>query len=383
MYNASDTGGISGNLSLCTVEGITEHGTMLPGTALIPPPMSNMSCKGTPDCRDVNLMCVVPASVNEICVCMAGKDDCFKLGSCTPTPAKVCGDCLREWTAFSAANINQSDAAALAEAFTSNCTKSRASAACAPVAQAIIAAVNFGKRAAGICTMLPDCSPTTVPNTTMLSIPGLIPGSVLQGSPSGLDYCTIKGFSGGKLLPDFFAKGSWPSGGCSMDANCTGVGAGFFCNKTTTRRYCTCNNGTDTGIDLGLCQPTPCTRCQNCLETTVSQFVAANLFQPKESLVANFNATCTLLQQERNDTLCKVVAGSISGSAPNGVLGRRAGGICTALGGCDPAALSNCTMTVISPDQRNSRGALSLCTVQGVAGATLPDGISTTSGGFA
>ena len=377
-FDVSDTAVISGNLSLCTVEGITGNGTMLLNTVLTPPAMMNMSCKATADCRDPNLMCVVPAAVNETCVCMAGKDDCFRLGTCTPTPAKLCSDCLREWTAFGAANINSTNATLLSEAFLANCTRTRPSAACTPAAQAITLAPSFGKRAAGICTMLPDCSPAALSNTTMLSIPGLMAGSVLQGSPLDFDFCTVEGFSGGRLLPDFIPANSLPREACSVDSNCTGMGAGLFCNRTTTRRYCTCLNGTDTCMDLGQCQPTPCTRCQTCLQAVLSQFVAANLYQPKEVLVANFNTTCTLMQQEKNNT-CKVVVGNINGSVPNGVLGRRAGGLCRALGACDPAVLSDCTMTVTSPDQKNSTGALSLCTVQGVAGG-VRDGISASSG---
>jgi hypothetical protein len=379
-HNVTATEVITGNLSLCTIQGISGNGTMLPDTVLIPPPMSNTSCKITADCRDPNLVCMVPAATNETCVCVAGKDDCFKLGTCTRTPAKVCTDCLTEWAAFGNATLNQTDAVSLSQAFLSNCNSTRSMSVCDPVAQIIASSANFGKRSTGICTMLPDCSPGALPNTTSLRIPGLIPGTVLEGSSLMFDYCTVEGFPGGKLLPDFYPVNRWPLGACSDDANCTGIGAGLFCNKTISKAYCTCSNGTNTCLDIGVCQPTPCTRCQRCLQTFTSQFVAANLFQPKDTVVANFNASCTALQEDKNDAICQVVTSSINGSTPNGVLGRRAGGICRALGACDLEALANCTMTVTSPDQRNATGALSLCRVQGVSGGTLPYGISNSSG---
>ena len=373
---------VTGGLSLCTVEGIAEGGTMLPGTFVSSPVPTSNSCRVDTDCRDPNLMCIMPPDATETCVCNAyGQDDCYRVGTCLQTPAKVCSDCFKSWTAFAAAHINEGNATYLSNTFTEACIKSRNAEVCGPVAAAISKAVNFGKRAAGICLMLPDCSAATLPPTASLLIEGLVPGSVFIGALQDLDYCTVEGFGGATSLPGVSLSSKWPPGACQYDETCTAVGSGLLCNKTSTMKFCTCDKGVDICVELGQCQPTPCTTCQTCLQAMASRFVASNLYQPTETLVSNFNVSCMGLQLAADAQTCQAVTGELSSALPNGNFGRRAGLLCKVMGQCDAAALEGCSLMVAFPGQKNVTGTLDLCTVQGVLEGFLPEGIAATEGG--
>ena len=226
-YSLSADKVVSGTLDFCTVEGLTGNGTMLPDTfrqsdfAMTKPCLTDWDC-GNP----TDAMCDFQSEGKETCICSDGMmDSCFRAGSCVRTPAKICSDCLGEFTAFAAAHFNETNAARLSEAVNATCLQSRPAEVCNPVAERIARAVNSGLRAGGICTMLPDCDPTTLPSSALLVYPGLVPGSMMYGRPQHLDLCTVEGLVGGMQVPGFTAA---PAGGitpgyCVTSSDCTAV----------------------------------------------------------------------------------------------------------------------------------------------------------------
>jgi hypothetical protein len=156
------------------------------------------------------------------------------------------------------------------------------------------------------------------------------------------------------------------------------MGPGLVCNMTNSESFCTCTQGVDSCTKLGHCQPTLCAKCQTCLQTMASRFVAPNLYHSRLALAASFNTSCAGLQLARDAQICATIAGSILSDVPHGNSGRRAGLLCKVLSQCDAAALSDCSFMVAFPGQKNMTGALDLCTVQGVSEGNLPEGVSAT-----
>lgn len=136
-------------------------------------------------------------------------------------------------------------------------------------------------------------------------------------------------------------------------------------------------NGIDSCDTLNTCQApptpkptlqmTPCQKCEECLNNTLS-FVNAidalgNAADPKEAS-ATFMTRCTMNLTSNNVLACKPVADAIFYDIR---LARRSGAICQRLGMCAPelAAGSACNMTV-----GTKSGRLNLCLKDGVGAST-------------
>jgi hypothetical protein len=235
---------------------------MLPDTITQGAFASSNACLTALDCGNTNdFMCEREAEGTETCVCYGvGLDTCNRAGTCLTTPAKVCSDCLGDFTAFAAAHINETNAAELSEAFKATCLQTRPVEVCMPVAEAIMHTLNFGLRAGGICTMLPDCNLTTLPSTAVLVYPGILPGSIMYGRPQDMDLCTIEGLPGGMPLPGFTSApaGGMVPGSCANTEDCTALySSNYFCDRNLTSTMCSCANGTDMCVSVGSCHSIP------------------------------------------------------------------------------------------------------------------------------
>lgn len=99
-------------------------------------------------------------------------------------------------------------------------------------------------------------------------------------------------------------------------------------------------------VDLGSIAASPaCLACQGCMQATAA-FVSAQAAETTPAARASaFGAYCSQSKALKQSALCAKVQADIAASAL-GNLGRRAGGLCMALGLCDRRLGATCTMQV-------------------------------------
>jgi hypothetical protein len=182
-------------------------------------------------------------------------------------------------------------------------------------------------------------------------------------------------FTGGSSVPGYSTSPVLPLGRCRNNNDCNSTG--LFCDTSVRTAFCTCSAGRDACEQVGMCKPTPCQVCQDCLQWVLAHFLTSNLYQPENVLASNFNKTC--ISRWTNTTLCSAVSWQILTSTPNGNMGRRAARLCNGLQACGSSTAA-CNLTIVAPNQLVLSGSLDLCTVEGITNGSLPSGVSAPSG---
>jgi hypothetical protein len=146
-----------------------------------------------------------------------------------------------------------------------------------------------------------------------------------------LDYCTVKGSitsSGDKLEP--VASGTRPARSCTANSDCETTG--FACSMANPTRVCTCANSTGAVSCqmYGTCERTPCKVCSDCV-ASLQDYVNNTSDSDNSSVVAGmFQSEC--VKGSSTQLMCAASAAFIQ-SSNRGNLGRRAGALCSMLGG--------------------------------------------------
>jgi hypothetical protein len=225
--------------------------TALPSTACTPGGANST-------CQLPYLQC---NSAQQACTCAGGNDTCY--GYCIDTPCGACNKCVASVRTFTELNKANSDAAAVATAWSTFCTSTfqRTPTSCEFVKGRILASKdgNMGQRAGMICQLLQDCA--AVPSDCRLQ------RSVAGSTPAALDLCTVDGTVAGDQVPGVQSTETFtPAAGHCLDASHCGSVPGLVCNKQITTDQNTCSAGVDGVVTVGTCERTPCQTCKvgNC-----------------------------------------------------------------------------------------------------------------------
>lgn len=359
---------LKGPIDLCSAEGVT-NGTVVMGIApVVQIPIGH--CVATADCGSPDLMCSM-ASTSQMCTCSNGLDTCTNLGSCVKTPCKTCKDCVTSLQPFVTHEYSNPDQVSVSNAFLNFCVgSSRDSALCAKVATAVNTSQygNLGKRAAGLCAQLNECTAETNTPSCQVTVVTAVSQTSLTATPA--DMCTLEGVSGGSVLMGMSATGALPAGTCYDSADCGSTD--LQCRTDSAVDLCTCTDGADTCKKIGACVPTPCKACRDCI-SAMQPFTSTVLSNQTADQVANaFYTFC--LGTGRTSAGCFDVQFAISGTK-NGNLGRRPGAICKELEeGCNQD-LGSCTITGSTLDVCSQDGLATGSLVPNIAASTtLPSG---------
>lgn len=141
---------------MIAAEGVTS-GARLPGVSSSKDPapgscMNDFQCGADKECNLIN--------VTGHCYCSGGNDICSQYGRCQDTQCKVCNDCVSSaalLTTSARMMTNSSSIVAAVEAWCKGYFKSGDS-RCNTLVSAVMATPNLGKRAAGICMNLGQCT---------------------------------------------------------------------------------------------------------------------------------------------------------------------------------------------------------------------------------
>ena len=224
------------------------------------------------------------------------------------------------------------------------------------------------------------CSVTALPANCSFQGVSVAVGKLLTAAATiELDDCTVEGLPGGTVLPEIHAANSkLPGGSCQITADCGSTD--LICDTSSSTPFCTCQGGVDRCKPISICKPTPCSLCDSCIQSLVTKFLPANLYEGREAVAANFNAVCPTLLGASTEQ-CSVVSNKILYNLPRGNIGRRAGLLCAKLGVCTSSMMTACKLVVNKPSTgTNLTGYLDLCTVEGVSGGSRLDGISISPG---
>ena len=368
-------------IDLCTVEGV-EGGTMLaasPATLQVP----KGQCQVSADCDSADLMCSLTTTVTQSCSCTNGYDKCVDMGMCIPTPCKACNNCLQEWQVFVNSSALVDNATALAGAIKASCLHSKRSEALCGAAAAATAASyggNLAKRAGSICSKLQECDAVALGPSCLLSGKVTADNRPLQAAATNMSLCTLEGLPGGTIVPGIIPEGGLPAGGCRSNVDCGS--SELLCSTEASTTMCNCFNGEDVCTKVPLCRPTPCKVCRDCLQEQQPVVLSLQGVIGAEQVAATFASRCNIMKQYSADQCSKAQA-QIAASR-NGNLGKRATGVCTALGMCaapSAVAADSCGMVSLT----NSTGGVlegmrSQCTVEGVEGGSSVFGIAPSAG---
>lgn len=327
-------------------------GSSVPGVAASTA-LAQGRCLNNTDCKSEALECNTAEGAVTIYTC--NKDtgiitNATRHGTCVKTACQTCRDCMAAAQQFALQHATDSDPAKLAEAWKEHCSTSGLAntTQCAAVAAQITSSPNLGKRAAGLCFALNQCSA----------------GSC--GSSMQLDTCTVSGQAGGMLVPGVSATATKPQGRCFSKVDC--APPADTCDKSEGGKLCVCEDGVDTcsAQVLGTCAVagSGCDGCKKCL-SVVQPFVKQVLADG--SKYTTWMAVCTE-QKFISPAQCAAVATKF-GSDVNKY--RRAGVICTELMFCKASLASDRTcvlddLELISGKPAGSSARFDTCTGTGL-----------------
>jgi hypothetical protein len=145
---------------------------------------------------------------------------------------------------------------------------------------------------------------------------------------------------------------------------------------------CNCLNGDDVCTKIPLCRPTPCKICRDCLQEQQPVVLSLQGVIGADQVAAAFASRCNLMKQYTAEQCTR--AQTQIASSRNGNLGKRASGVCTALGRCAaPSAVvaDSCGVVRLT----NSTGGVleglrNQCTVEGIEGGSSVFGIAPSAG---
>lgn len=352
-------------LDLCTMEGVS-GGARVPGVSASAA-LAPGRCLNTTDCKSDSLECSMENAVT-IYTCSQGALSSTTQGTCVKTACQICRDCMAATQPFAIKQATVSNASRVADEWLSYCQSSNlaGSAKCVEVAGSISAdgamPGNLGKRAAGLCFALGQCSANSC-------------GGSLQ-----LDRCTVQGLNttnGGMLVPGVSASTQLPFGRCFSKDNCS---APADTCTPGAQKLCTCSNGVDSCSSdfLGTCSISQggCSDCQLCLQT-VQPFVRQVL--ANAGAVSNWATWCKASNATISAQVCDAIRDAF-GTDVNKY--RRAGQLCQALQRCSQALATDppCTLPSIpvGASTSSSDARLDFCSAEGVTGGSVIPGISAT-----
>jgi hypothetical protein len=359
-------------LDLCTVEGVT-GGARAPGVS-VNAALAPGRCFNSSDCKSDSLECNMALNTTTFtCSSATGVLSGVAQGSCVKTACQVCKDCLASAQPFALQQATSTNASKVAQDWLSYCQAySLAPAAkCLEVATSISApgAVlpgNLGKRAAGLCAALGQCSSS---------------GSNCGGSLV-LDLCTVQGrsaASGDMLMPGLSPTTALPFGSCFSNHTCVAPADTCDTSSSPDARLCTCSNGniTCSNSAVGTCTIASggCSDCKLCI-TDVQPFVKRVV--ASASAVSTWADFCTTALGKPADT-CSAIASSFNGDVNKF---RRAGQLCAALLRCSKGFVASCSLQGVQLLSNSAAGAearLDWCTAEGVTGGSIVPGVSATA----
>jgi hypothetical protein len=232
---------------------------------------------------------------------------------------------------------------------------------------------NTARRAAMLCSQLQVCA-GDMGDTCQIT-------STIAGisAERNIDLCTVEGVQGGSLATGIVRSMTLPAGKCRVTADCNNTD--LMCSMATEpSSLCTCSNGVDSCYQLGSCVPTPCKRCNSCLQD-VRDFARSVMYQTSPSAIAEAFRVHCLDKMKRPQATCAAAVAAITGSQ-GGNIGKRAAGLCQLLQDCEKANLgAGCSLSskVAGKDTEVfSSGVLDLCTLEGIPGGSSLPGISLT-----
>jgi hypothetical protein len=171
---------------------------------------------------------------------------------------------------------------------------------------------------------------------------------------------------------------SLPVGACRQDSHC--ANEDLMCDVSiTSGAVCICDpvSGSDACTKHSPCVRMPCAVCSDCLSQVAGFTTRQRFNQNSSDIAAAFTSYCLALGTW-SAARCNSTAASIRAAQPS--YGKRAGGVCVALGVCGAPALGpSCTLRVAlaaregSPAVSLASPTLDTCTVEGVAsGSDVP-----------
>jgi hypothetical protein len=206
-------------------------------------------CMNTSDCKSDSLECSFAGNAQVsvyTCDTATGALSTSVQGSCVKTACAVCRDCMAATVPFAMQQASVADPSKIAEEWRKLCGTGLANnTQCEAVATAIGTSGsvpgNLGKRAAGLCFALVQCTAASC------------------GGAIALDTCTVDArpvTAGGWLVPGISASSAKPDGRCFSKKDCSAPADS--CDKTPASnpsKLCVCSNGEDvcSSQTLGSC----------------------------------------------------------------------------------------------------------------------------------
>jgi len=357
-------------LDNCTVEGLP-GGSLVPGGVRTLTPLPIGKCTSASQCGDpAHFSC----STNKAtaCACSSdGQDTCVELAECQATEYGVCSSCvaqmLRLTQQFAAASAPAtSNSTLVAERWSNFCNANSAynTSTCGGVMAQISSsfAGSLGKQAGRLCHLLGSCTTSMAADGCPI-ITQLLTGQQVRQT---LDLCTLEGVTGGSRVPGVSATAALAPGRCFNSSDCKSEG--LECSMVAgavTIFTCEGSTGALRSSTQGTCVKTACQTCRDCMAAT-QPFALKQATNNNASKVAEeWRAYCQT-GGVASSADCAAVASTIATTGA-GNLGKRAAGLCFALGQCNASSCG---------------GSLQLdqCTVQGLAiGGMLVPGVSATT----
>jgi hypothetical protein len=274
----------------------------------------------------------------------------------------------QQFTTSTAATTNSSDVAKKWVTFCSGIKAYNAS-MCDSVRACIASsfAGSMGKQAGKLCQLFGSCTVAVVSEGCPI-ITQLLNGQLVR---QNLDMCTVEGVTGGSRVPGVSGSAALAPGRCFNSGDCKSDS--LECSMTNPVTIYTCEQGTLVSSTQGTCVKTACQVCRDCLSATqpfaLKQASASNATKIAEEWLVYCNVNSDSLGAA---TKCAEVAANISTTGVVlGNLGKRAAGLCFALGRCSSGICSNGT----DLDRCMVQGLKSGMRVPGVAASTdLPYG---------
>lgn len=353
-------------MSNCTINGPPSGSLVSVGVPTLTP-LPAGKCTSASQCGDTaHFTC--SANRATACACSPeGQDTCVELAECSPTPDGVCSSCVAGMLAFTrqfatGRTTASNNATAVAERWRTFCADNKyAPSVCGDIAGMIQGsfAGSLGKQAGRLCQLLGTCGgniPPTCPVVTQL----------LSGQPvrQTLDLCTMEGVAGGSRVPGVSASAALAPGRCFNTADCKSES--LECSMADAVTIYTCSQGLLSNTTQGTCVKTTCQVCRDCMAATQPFAVKQATTSNASRVAEEWMFYCQSNSLASNDKCAEVAASISTGGQMPGNLGKRAAGLCFALG--------SCSANICGFDLQ-----LDKCTVQGLdlsTGGMLVPGVS-------
>jgi hypothetical protein len=351
------------SLDNCTITGQPgPDGALVPVGVPTLTPLPKGKCTSASQCGDPEHF-TCSANKGTACACSPeGQETCVELAECSQTPEGACSSCVAGMLNFTrqyAANTAtaSTNSTAVGERWATFCASSGYDTSiCGNIRAQITNSVagSLGKQAGMLCRLLGRCSPANITANCPI-ITQLLSGIQVRQT---LDLCTMEGVSGGSRVPGVSASAALAPGRCLNTTDCKSDT--LECSMDNTVTNYTCSQGVLNSTTQGTCVKTACQVCRDCMAAT-QPFAIGQATVSNGSRVAEEWLNYCQRNNMAGGAKCAEVATRIAEGAMPGNLGKRAAGLCFALGQCNTSSCG---------------GSLGLdrCTVQGLTGGMrVPD----------